>query len=67
MEDRFIAFREGNERYQMQKVMSDIGPEPTLRQLLFIQSCIEEAKRNPKELTLKIIQDVRTRFSDTSN
>jgi len=71
MEDRFVAFREMNERYQLQKALSDVGPEPTLLQLLFIQNCIEQAKRDPEKLTLKIIQDVRTtlttRYSDTSN
>lgn len=56
MEDRFVSFRESNERYQIQKIMSDIGPELTTNQLLFVQQCIQDAKDNPQELTLKIIQ-----------
>lgn len=67
MEDRFVSFRESNERYQIQKIMSSIGPELTVSQLVFVQRCIEDAKLNPQELTLKIIQNVHTGFRDTSN
>ena len=67
MDDRSAAFHERNVRYQLKKFLGELGSQPTVQQINFIQSCIEEAKQQYKRDTLSIIQHVHTRFESKDN
>lgn len=61
MEDRGLAWRDINIRYQIDERLSVLGPRPTLTQLLLIQDWIEHAKQNPQKETLTLVRDGDTR------
>jgi len=62
-DDRTEAFREMGVRYRLKSLPTELGKEPSITQLVFIQDCIELAKIQPNDNTNKIIQDAfeRTR------
>ena len=62
MDDRSQAFYEMNVRYQLKNILAQIGSEISVQQAYFIQQCIEAAKEQPEERTVKIIKDVHARF-----
>lgn len=56
-DDRSEVYRSMCVRYKLKKVLAQIGEEPSIVQISFIQDCIELAKLQPNENTNKIIQD----------
>lgn len=62
MDDRTEAFRAMGVRYKLKNLLTEIGKEPSIVQLVFIQDCIELAKIQPNDNTNKIIQDAFERI-----
>jgi len=56
-DDRAEVFRGMCVRYNLRKALTQIGIEPSIVQISFIQDCIELAKLQPNDNTNKIIQD----------
>ena len=57
IDDRSEAYRAMCVRYKLKKSLTQMGEEPSIVQISFIQDCIELAKLQPNENTNKIIQD----------
>jgi len=61
-DDRSEIFRAMSNRYRLKVILAELGTEPNLTQISFIQDCIEIAKLEPDSSTNKIIQDAFERI-----